>query len=126
MRSAGRVSTGKLAEQRIRVIDAQGEEKPFRRIRLKLDQATRDGEKVIHILTNLPNTIRAKTVAEIYRKRWTIDIYQPYCLLKSVFQFVERLTAPFSARREARYATDVTWPTLGDPHGPTRRFVLGL
>jgi hypothetical protein len=55
MRSAGRVSTGKLAEQRIRLTDAQGEEKPFRRIRLKLDQATRDGEQVIHILTNLPN-----------------------------------------------------------------------
>ena len=73
MRSAGRVSTGKLAEQRIRLIDAQGEEKLFRRIRLKLDQATRDGEKVIHILTNLPKTIRAKTVAEIYRKRWTIE-----------------------------------------------------
>ena len=73
MRSAGRVSTGKLAEQRIRLTDAQGKEKPFRRIRLKLDQATRDGEQVIHIVTNLPNTIQAKTVAEIYRKRWTIE-----------------------------------------------------
>ena len=74
LRSAGRVSTGKLAEQRIRLIDAQGEAKHFRRIRLKLNQPTRDGEQVIHILTNLPKSIQAKTVAEVYRMRWTIGV----------------------------------------------------
>jgi hypothetical protein len=66
------------------------------------------------------------TALELYCIRTRIDIYQPYCLLKSVFQVVERLTAPFSARREARHATDVTEPILGGPHGPTRRFAPDL
>ena len=73
LRPAGSVSTGKLAEQRIRLLDAQGEAHRFRRIRLELNQPTRDGEQVIHILTNLPKTIKAKTVAKVYRKRWTIE-----------------------------------------------------
>jgi len=62
----------------------------------------------------------------LYAYRWQIDIYQPYCLLKCVFQVAERLTAPFLAIGETRYATGVTLPTLCDPHRPTRRFGLGL
>jgi len=44
------------------------------RIRLSLKSETRDGEKEIAILTNLPKTAAsAKLIAEIYRKRWSID-----------------------------------------------------
>ena len=39
-----------------------------------LDKPTRDGDGEIHILTNLPKKVaRAKTVADLYRKRWTIE-----------------------------------------------------
>ena len=39
-----------------------------------LDRPTRDGDTEIHILTNLPaKEARAKTIAELYRKRWTIE-----------------------------------------------------
>ena len=41
---------------------------------MALDKPTRDGDGEIHILTNLPKkAARAKTVADLYRKRWTIE-----------------------------------------------------
>lgn len=71
---AGRTETGELAEQRIRVIDADGKEHIFRRIRVKLKEPTRDGDTIIYILTNLPRSVaKAKKIAELYRKRWTIE-----------------------------------------------------
>jgi hypothetical protein len=74
MKSMGRTETGKVFEQKIRVTNADGESLTLRRIRLHLDQATRDGEKEIYILTNLPGkTARAKRIAELYRRRWTIE-----------------------------------------------------
>jgi hypothetical protein len=36
LRACGRVETGHLAEQRVRVMDAQGKAHVFRRLRLKL------------------------------------------------------------------------------------------
>ena len=45
-----------------------------RRITVVLDKPTRDGDTEIHILTNLPaRKVPAVRVAEIYRKRWTIE-----------------------------------------------------
>jgi len=49
-----------------------------------LKQPTRDGDQTIAILTNLPATVDACTIAELYRKRWRIEIYQPYNLHKSL------------------------------------------
>jgi IS4 transposase len=73
-RSAGRVETGKVAEQKIRVDDLQGQSHSFRRIRIELDEPTRDGDRVIYILTNLAaKAASAKTIARLYRKRWTIE-----------------------------------------------------
>ena len=39
-----------------------------------LDQPTRDGETELHILSNVPAAdAKAKTIADLYRKRWTIE-----------------------------------------------------
>lgn len=73
-RSAGRVETGKVAEQQVQVRDLQGHAYRFRRIRLELDEPTRDGERVLYVLTNLPRqAASAKTIARLYRKRWTLE-----------------------------------------------------
>src|SRR5438128_6979518 len=73
-RSVGRIETGHVAEQRVQVRDAQGSPHLFRRIRVKLDQATRDGDRVLYILTNVPlRKASAKRVARLYRKRWTLE-----------------------------------------------------
>jgi len=43
LRPRGRVETGKMAEQRVRGVDGQGGTQTFRRLRIQLDHATRDG-----------------------------------------------------------------------------------
>lgn len=45
----------------------------MRRVTILLDQPTRDGDREIHVLTNLPKEVGAVKVAEVYRKRWTIE-----------------------------------------------------
>jgi len=74
LRPMGRVETGKIAEQQVRVVDGQGVAHTFRRLRIKLDQATRDGSTLLYILTNLPaRKVSGKRVARLYRKRWTLE-----------------------------------------------------
>lgn len=70
----GRVETGHIAEQRVRVIDAQGGRHVCRRLRLKLNHATRDGATLLYILTNLPaRPVSATQVARLYQRRWTLE-----------------------------------------------------
>ena len=45
--------TGQVAQQCVCVVDAHGHKHIFRRLRLKLHEATRDGATIIHILTNV-------------------------------------------------------------------------
>ncbi len=73
MREVGRTETGLVAEQAIEVIDDEGKAHTWRRIRVRLNQPTREGENTIYILSNVPSTVEACTIAELYRKRWTIE-----------------------------------------------------
>jgi len=74
MRLCGRTETGTVSEQAIEVTDAQGETRRWRRIRVELNEPTRDNEWTIYIVTNLPvEHADACLVAEVYRKRWTIE-----------------------------------------------------
>jgi hypothetical protein len=73
-RAAGKIPTGKVFEQPIEVIDKLGKAHQFRRIRVELEKKTRDGDKVIFIITNLPKKAAgAKKIANMYRDRWTIE-----------------------------------------------------
>jgi hypothetical protein len=65
LRSCGRTPTGPLAQQRICVVDAQGHQHGFRRLQLTLDQATRDGDKILSMLTNFPRQVAAQHVAQL-------------------------------------------------------------
>jgi Transposase DDE domain len=72
-RSRGRSATGKVYEQKL-ALEHQGQTITLRRITLVLDQPTTDGDTEIHILTNLSaKEASAAAVAELYRKRWTIE-----------------------------------------------------
>jgi hypothetical protein len=73
LRECGRTETGSVAQQRVKVVDAQGHGHVFRRVRLKLKHATRDGATIIHILTNVPRRGSGTRVAALYRKRWTLE-----------------------------------------------------
>jgi hypothetical protein len=70
----GRGPTGDVFEQTLRLTDDRGQILFVRRITVVLDTPTRDGDREIHILTNLPaEAADAITVAELYRKRWTLE-----------------------------------------------------
>jgi len=72
-RRVGRTGTGVVYEQTLWLQDEDGVELKVRRVSLKLDKPTRDGEQTIHLLTNLPAKIAAPRLATLYRQRWTIE-----------------------------------------------------
>jgi IS4 transposase len=72
-RGAGRCETGSLSEQEVQIADEQGTELTLRRITLQLDRPTRDGDRVIVVLTTLPATVLASAIVELYRGRWDIE-----------------------------------------------------
>lgn len=58
----------------MRLWDEQGQLGEVRRVTVVLEKPTRDGDRAIHILTNLPaKKVPAVRVAEVYGKRWTIE-----------------------------------------------------
>jgi hypothetical protein len=72
--AAGRSPTGRAFEQRLDVTDADGRRSSLRRVSVELDDPTQDGDRVIHVLTNLPaSAADAVAVSDLYLKRWTIE-----------------------------------------------------
>jgi hypothetical protein len=72
-RARGRTDTGKVYEQALEITFGE-QTRQVRRITVVLDKPTRDGDTELHILTNLPaREVKAATVAELYRRRWTIE-----------------------------------------------------
>ena len=73
LRPCGRIPTGQLAQQRVCVVDEHGDKHVFRRLRITLNEPTRDGATILYILTNLPLQVSAKRVAQLYQNRWTLE-----------------------------------------------------
>lgn len=74
LKPVGTTETGTVSEQSFCLPDYDGQPLTVRRIVVKLDEPTRDGDTEIAILTNVP-TDRADAVriAEVYRSRWKIE-----------------------------------------------------
>lgn len=70
-RKIGRTETGVVYEEALDLGPDIAE--PIRRVTVRLDQPARNGESEIHMLTNLPRKTTAQQVAELYRKRWTVE-----------------------------------------------------
>lgn len=73
LRARGRCASGQVFEQEIDVADGKGGTHRLRRIVLKLDQPTRDGETEIVLVTNLPAEVTALQCCQAYRGRWGIE-----------------------------------------------------
>jgi IS4 transposase len=70
----GSIEGGEVSEQSIVINDESGHLSPVRRIKVVLEEATRDGDSEIFILTNLSSTVAtAPVIAQIYRHRWSIE-----------------------------------------------------
>lgn len=72
-RKAGRTATGRVTEQEVIVQHSDQRVLRLRRITVHLKNYTRDGDREIHVLTNLPAEIPATAVANAYRDRWNIE-----------------------------------------------------
>jgi IS4 transposase len=85
LREVGRVETGLVFEQSVRIEEETGRQLALRRVELHLDEPTEDGETVIRLLTNvLEERMAAQEVARLYRRRWSIE--GMFGRLESVFQ----------------------------------------
>jgi IS4 transposase len=85
LREVGRVETGLVFEQSVRIEEETGRQLALRRVELHLDEPTEDGETVIRLLTNVPvERMAAQEVARLYRRRWSIE--GMFGRLESVFQ----------------------------------------
>lgn len=72
-RFVGEGPTGKIYEQEIE-LTFEDQTRTFRRITIELLEPTRDGDQVMHLLTNLPEEKAAgAAVANLYQGRWTIE-----------------------------------------------------
>ena len=73
LRRRGRVETGQVLEQTVCLEDEDGKRYWVRRVVVQLDEPTRDGDQEIALMSNLPDEVTARAVAQAYRKRWTIE-----------------------------------------------------
>lgn len=74
LKKIGKTETGTVYEQSFHLSEYDGETKTIRRIVVKLNEPTRDGETEIAILTNVPkDRADAIEIAELYRSRWKIE-----------------------------------------------------
>lgn len=74
LHSRGRCETGELFEQSATFLGEDGGAIKIRRVVVRLDKPTRDGDAEIAILTNVPvRDACAAKIAELYRDRWTLE-----------------------------------------------------
>jgi IS4 transposase len=74
VRSQGRIETGEVEEQAVSIDKEDGQSLIWRRVQVRLDHPTEDGDTVIRLLTNLPKShFTARKVARLYRRRWQIE-----------------------------------------------------
>jgi hypothetical protein len=73
-KSMGHTETGEVYEQEMLIPDpdTNGQQR-IRRITVQLKKATRDGDREIHLLSNVPTRIDAGRLSDLYRRRWTIE-----------------------------------------------------
>ncbi len=81
----------RILEKRVRVAGRQ-----YRLVRVELEQPTRDGDTFIDLLTDLPRDIPAPVVADLYRKRWTLETAFQH-LEKHFHSEIETLAYPKAA-----------------------------
>lgn len=102
----GRTETAAVWEQRVCIVDpSTGKKRTVRRIELCLDEPTRDGDRVVALLTNVSKKkVNALRLARLYRQRWTIE---------TLFQILEK-------------ALESEQPRLGYPPAALLGFCVAL
>ena len=84
LQEQGKPDSGTVFGQLVDCYGPDGSLIRLRRIELHLNKATTDGETVVALLTNLPQEVTAVHIANLYRRRWTIE---------TMFQKIESILA---------------------------------
>jgi hypothetical protein len=72
-KACGESDTGAVFEQSGVIRGGERGDLSVRRITVRLAKATRDGDRELHVFTNLPATVSAEKIAGLYRNRWSIE-----------------------------------------------------
>ena len=72
LRYAGRTDTGRVYEQEVQITTEEGQTLKLRRVVIRLDEPTRDGETEVALLSNVRG-VRALKLARLYLERWGIE-----------------------------------------------------
>ena len=72
LRYMGRTDTGRVYEQEVAITDEAGRTLKLRRIVIRLDEPTRDGETEVALLSNVRG-VRTRKLARLYLERWGIE-----------------------------------------------------
>ena len=74
LQPVGEGPTGTISEQQIVVLHDNGDRETCRRIHIRIEKETRDGDDYVAVLTNLPReAVDAVQIASLYRDRWKIE-----------------------------------------------------
>ncbi|MDR1383461.1 MAG: transposase [Planctomycetaceae bacterium] len=74
LENKGKIETGNVFEQQGYLESPEtGEQLPIRRVEVQIKTPTRDGDTVMELFSNLPETVSATEIANAYRKRWWIE-----------------------------------------------------
>ncbi len=88
--------SGEIDERSAMVVSEFGDRLAVRSIRVRLDQRTRDGDRELELVTDLPAEVSAETIAAAYRQRWRIET--TFAELDRVFEGeIESLANPRAA-----------------------------
>ena len=124
-RSVGSGETGPIDERQAVVEGEYGESLAVRLVRVRLGTPTRDGEREIELVTDLPPEVSAVTIAAAYRQRWQIET--AFAELDRVFEGeIESLGHPraallaFSLALIAFNTLGVVKAALRKQHGTTK------
>ena len=72
LRYMGRTETGAVYEQEVQITDEAGRTLKLRRVVIRLDEPTRDGETEVALLSNVRG-VRTLKLARLYLERWGIE-----------------------------------------------------
>ncbi|WP_006787666.1 transposase [Thiorhodospira sibirica] len=74
MREIGQTETGSVAEQWVELTGKEGRRVRLRRIRIRLNEPTRDGDDRIDLFTTVPaQSADAVYLADLYLERWCVE-----------------------------------------------------
>jgi IS4 transposase len=68
----GRTPRGRVDEQQVEISNEDGQTLKLRRLVIRLDEPTRDGETEVVLLTNVRG-VKALQLAQLYLERWSIE-----------------------------------------------------